>query len=104
VNRAILLQEALNDVAGTSNGRYQHFSRQVDQFYREWQNSFLPKVLHNTPLTRADYKRLPRFRYTEQPWPELQRRLSGGLLGLLVPIGVLSLCSVCRMRHYPVMG
>jgi ABC-2 type transport system permease protein len=104
VSPAILFQEALHDVAGTSNNRYQYFSHQVDQFYREWQSFFLPKVLHNIPLMLADYERFPRFRYTEQSWPELHTRLLTGLLGLLIPMGFLSLFSVRRMRHYPVMG
>lgn len=100
----ILLQEALNDIAGTGNSRYQHFSRQVDRFHRDWQGFFLPKVLKNTPLTLADYERFPRFRYVEQPFSELNPRLFGGLLGLLIPIGLLYLFSVRRVRNYPVTG
>lgn len=101
---AILMQEALNDIAGTGNRRYQHFSREVDRFYHDWQGFFLPKVLNNTPLTLADYERFPRFRYTEQSWAELNTRLLGGLLGLLIPIGLLYLFSVRRIRNYPVTG
>lgn len=99
---AILLQEALNDVAGVGNNRYQHFSRQVDRFHRDWQSFFLPKVFDNTPLTLVDYERFPAFHYTEQSWPELNTRLLGGLLGLLIPIGLLYLFSVRRIRNYPV--
>lgn len=99
---AILMQEALNNVSGTDNGRYQHFSRQVDQFYREWQGFFLPKVLNNTPLTLADYEHFPRFRHVGQAFSEMTPRLFGGLLGLAVPIGLLYLFSVSRIRDYPV--
>lgn len=99
---AILMQEALNAVAGTDNNRYRHLSRQVDAFHRVWQGFFLPKVLENTPLTFADYQRFPHFSYVEQVRAETNLRLFAGLLGLAVPIVLLSLFSVRRLRNYPV--
>ncbi len=99
---AIVMQEALNAVAGTDNNRYQYLSRQVDAFHHVWQGFFLPKVLENTPLTLADYQRFPRFAYVEQAISETNMRLLGGLLGLAVPIGLLCLFSVRRIRNYPV--
>lgn len=99
---AIVMQEALNAVAGTDNSRYQHLSGQVDAFHRVWQGFFLPKVLENTPLTLADYQHFPRFSYVEQASSETTRRLFAGLLGLAVPIGLLCLFSVRRIRNYPV--
>lgn len=99
---AILMQEALNAVAGTDNSRYRHLSRQVDAFHRVWQGFFLPKVLENTPLTFADYQHFPHFSYVEQARAETNLRLFAGLLGLAVPIVLLSLFSVRRLRNYPV--
>lgn len=99
---AIVMQEALNAVAGTDNNRYRHLSRQVDAFHRVWQGFFLPRVLENTPLTLADYQHFPRFSYVEQASSETTRRLFAGLLGLAVPIGLLCLFSVRRIRNYPV--
>jgi len=77
-------------------------SRQVDAFHRVWQGFFLPKVLENTPLTFADYQRFPHFSYVEQARAETNLRLFAGLLGLAVPIVLLSLFSVRRLRNYPV--
>ena len=99
---AIVMQEALNAVAGTDNSRYQHLSRQVDVFHRNWQGFFLPKALENTPLTLADYEHFPHFSYVEQAISETTLRLFGGLLGLAVPIGLLYLFSVRRILNYPV--
>jgi len=101
---AILLQEALNDVAGTDSARYRHFYDQVDLFHRDWQAVFLPKALYNTRLTLSDYEQFPRFRYIEQSWTGLHRRLLGDLFGLLIPIGLLYLLGVRRVRNYPVTG
>ncbi|MDP1772763.1 MAG: DUF3526 domain-containing protein [Methylobacter sp.] len=99
---AIVMQEALNAVAGTDNSRYQQLSLQVDAFHRVWQDFFLPKVLDNTPLTLADYQNFPRFAYAEQAISETGMRLLGALLGLVVPIAVLYLFSLRRIRDYPV--
>jgi ABC-2 type transport system permease protein len=99
---AIVMQEALNAVAGADNSRYQHLSRQVDAFHRVWQGFFLPKVLANTPLTLADYEHFPHFSYVEQAISETTLRLFGGLLGLAVPTGLLCLFSMRRIRDYPV--
>jgi ABC-2 type transport system permease protein len=99
---AIVMQEALNAVAGTDNSRYQHLSRQVDAFHSMWQGFFVPKVLANTPLTLADYQRFPHFGYVEQASSETTLRLFSGLLGLAVPIALLVLFSVRRIRDYPV--
>jgi ABC-2 type transport system permease protein len=99
---AIVMQEALNAVAGTDNSRYQHLSGQVDAFHRVWQGFFLPKVLENTPLTLADYQHFPHFSYVEQAISETTLRLFGGLLGLVAPIALLVLFSVSRIRDYPV--
>ena len=99
---AIVMQEALNAVAGTDNSRYRHLSEQVDAFHREWQAFFLPKVLENTPLTLEDYQHFPRFVYAGPAVSETNMRLLGGLLGLVVPIAVLYLFSLRRIRDYPI--
>jgi ABC-2 type transport system permease protein len=101
---AILLQEALNNIAGTDSGRYRHFYDQVDLFHRDWQAVFLPKALDNTPLTLADYEHFPRFSHIEPSWIELNGRMLSALLGLLIPIGLLYLFSMYRVRDYTVIG
>ncbi len=99
---AIVMQEALNAVAGADNNRYQHLSRQVDTFHRVWQGFFLPKVLDNTLLTLADYQRFPHFGYVEQASSETTLRLFGALVGLAVPISLLCVFSARRIRDYPI--
>lgn len=99
---AILMQDALNDVAGTGEGRYRHYRAQVDRFSQQWRDFFAPKVQRNESLTVADYDRFPRFRYAEQGLGEWAVDLPAALLGLLLPAAVLAAFSARRVRGYSV--
>ncbi len=101
---AVLMQEALNDLAETGNGRHQHFMRQVNRFHREWQTFFTPKVLTNTSLTVQDYDQFPCFSFSEQSSSDLNPRLTGALLGLLLPTGMLIAFNAKRARWYAMNG
>lgn len=99
---AILMQDALNDVAGTGEGRYRHYRAQVDRFSQQWRDFFAPKVERNESLTQEDYDRFPRFRYAEQWLGEWAADLPAALLGLLLPAAVLVGFSVRRVRGYSI--
>ncbi|MBA4142424.1 MAG: DUF3526 domain-containing protein [Nitrosospira sp.] len=98
----ILMQEALNDVAGTGNSRYRHYTQQIDQFYGDWQAFFVTRVMTNTALTVEDYDRFPRFWYVQQPLSDLNPRLLSALLGLLIPVVALVYLSARRVSRYPI--
>jgi ABC-2 type transport system permease protein len=59
VSPAVLMQNALNDVAGTGVARHQAFMAQVDAYHRTWRAHFTPLVLARTPV--LDYRTLPAF-------------------------------------------
>lgn len=99
---AILMQEGLNDIAGTGNSRYQHFMTQVDRFYVDWQMFFIPKVMKNTALTPEDYNNFPRFHYEQQPLSDLNARLIYALFWLSVPTILLGGLVARRISHYPI--
>lgn len=99
---AILMQEGLNDIAGTGNSRYQHFMTQVDRFYINWQMFFYPKVMKNIALTPEDYNNFPRFHYQQQPLSDLNARLIYGLFWLAVPTILLGGLVARRISRYPV--
>jgi ABC-2 type transport system permease protein len=101
---AIVMQEALNDVAGTGNRRYAHYRRQVDQFHAEWQGFFAPKVMSNQALTLADYDSFPRFVYAEEAMGESMPSLLAALFGLLVPSLLLGIYGWRKAARYPVLG
>lgn len=80
---AILVQGALNDIAGTSLGRYQHFTGLVNAFFDRWQGYFLPKVFAKTKLSSAQVSEFPRYEWTEESTGNVVSRVGIALLGLL---------------------
>lgn len=63
---AVLMQEALNRIAGTDTERLLRFRRQLEPYQAEWQALLAPKLLEGSPMTQADYERLPVFRFVEE--------------------------------------
>ncbi len=97
---AILMQEALNDIAGTGEARYRHYQAQVDRFSGQWRDFFMPRVEKNTALTVDDYDRFPRFQYAEQSVGEWSAALPAVLAGLLIPAALLGMFAASRARGY----
>lgn len=60
---AVITQEALNRMAGTSSQDYDNYRKQVLRFSEEWRNHFVPMVYNNTKFTKKDIKKLPQFEY-----------------------------------------
>lgn len=81
---AILVQGALNDLAGTSLGRYQHFTRQVNTFFAQWQGYFLPRVFKKQKFLSAEVASFPKYSFTEEPDAEIVSRVGVALAGLLL--------------------
>lgn len=64
---AILAQESLNRMAGTSTGDYEDFRKQVIRFADTWRTHFMPFLFNNRDFSQADYHALPRFDYRPTP-------------------------------------
>lgn len=60
---AIVTQESLNKMAGTSSQDYVNYRHQVLNFSEEWRKHFIPFVYNNTKFSKADIKNLPQFEY-----------------------------------------
>lgn len=60
---AILLQDALNDQAGTAPAHYASFREQVVEFANEWRAYFLPRMFRNEDMKATDIGSLPEFKY-----------------------------------------
>ena len=101
---AVVAQEALNDIAGTSLARYQHFLAVVDRYHEEWRNFFIPMVSARATMTAADYDAIPRFEYQEESSGAILRRVSGGTVGLVIPILLAFGIGSRILRSYPVAG
>lgn len=96
---SIVMQEALNDVSGTGNARYQHFLAQVRSYHADWQNYFIPRVFQKTKVTAATYDDAPRFVWQEENPNHVAGRVLFGLFGILIfglAVGVAGLTAINR--------
>jgi ABC-2 type transport system permease protein len=98
---AILVQGALNDIAGTGPDRYRHFLSQVDNFHADWQSFFIPKVFQKAKLTESDYDALPRFAYVEEPAGAVAGRVTVPLLTLSLAALVIGPLAMPVLGRYP---
>lgn len=63
ISPAILMQESLNNIAGTSENHYNDFKKQVFQFSDEWRNYLVPMLFKEQKFTTKNYHELPVFKY-----------------------------------------
>jgi ABC-2 type transport system permease protein len=61
ISPAVVMQEALNEIAGTGLPRYQRFREQVTQRDRRWAELFLPRIYKNARSVAADFDAVPDF-------------------------------------------
>jgi ABC-2 type transport system permease protein len=99
---AIMMQLAMNEVAGTSADRYENFLKQVFKFHAEWEAFFTPRFLKREPLTTAEFDQVPQFSYVEEPFSDVIARLSPSLFGLLVVVIALTAFAFSSLRKYRV--
>lgn len=62
---ALLLQNGLQEIAGTDSRHYRDYRRQVVDFADEWRAFFLPMIFKNEKITTTVLTQLPEFRYRE---------------------------------------
>ncbi|MDA1273209.1 MAG: DUF3526 domain-containing protein [Verrucomicrobia bacterium] len=87
VSPAIASHEALTDLAGTGYWRHRAFRDQVSAFKRTVSDFYTPKIHRREALTMADYDRLPRFIFREEPAGTWLARVGAGLVGMLALSG-----------------
>jgi ABC-2 type transport system permease protein len=101
---AIVVQQALNDVAGTSTARQLHFVTQVKTFHEEWRAWFEPRVFRRIVLTAADHDAVPRFSFQEEPSHAILGRVAWGLAGLLIPLAVVIVAATRALGRFSVVA
>jgi ABC-2 type transport system permease protein len=67
ISPPLVLHELMVDLAGTGPRRHQAFVAQARDFLGQWRAVLLPVVMRKGLLATADYDRLPRFRFAEEP-------------------------------------
>jgi ABC-2 type transport system permease protein len=98
---AVLLQDALNDIAGTGAARHRHFMAQVDTFHRGWRAYFTPLIFQKASFLAFDA--VPHFTFDEEPTTAVSARVGLSLLGLVLPAVAIAWLGLRQMRRYPVV-
>ncbi len=60
---AILMQQSLNKIAGTSEMHYNDYKKQVYTFSSEWRNYFVPMLFKEQKFFAHNYQEMPKFSY-----------------------------------------
>lgn len=63
VSPAIVVQESLNKMSGTSAEDYEHFRKQVVDFAGTWREFLTPFLYNNQKFSQKDYQKLPVFSF-----------------------------------------
>jgi ABC-2 type transport system permease protein len=99
---AVLMQDALNDIAGTGTPRHQEFMRQVATFHEAWRGHFTPLIVRKAQV--LSYAELPRFAFAEEPTRAVVSRVAISLAGLVLPATLVAAFGLRTLRRYPVVG
>jgi ABC-2 type transport system permease protein len=101
VSPAILLQAALNELAGTSTARYERFALQLEAYHASWRAFFYPRIYARRTLAADDYARLPRFTYQAEPSSRVVARAGLKFGAMAVGGAALFAFGVRALRRYP---
>lgn len=67
---AILVNEALNSIAGTDSRRFVVFKDRTEAFHDRWRQYFSPRILESRAMTVEDLSSLPQWQWIEIPASE----------------------------------
>ena len=89
VSPAIVVQLALEDVAGAGATRHRRFEAQVDEFHATYRTYFYDRIKAETPFTGAHLAGVPKMTFVEEAPGSLAARVLGGVLALLLATALL---------------
>jgi ABC-2 type transport system permease protein len=92
---AILVQDGLNDLAGTSPAHYTDFRNQVIKFSDQWHAYFSTRMFKNERMQSADFASLPQFRYSPD---SVASKYTADLISILFFVIVITAGSVWVYR------
>lgn len=103
---AVVMQEALNAIAGTDRARFLSYRDQVWDYVEGWQSYVAPRLFRRLKLSSADYVTLPHFAFREEAHGEgeVASRALSGFCGLLVPAIIASFIAMRWLRCFPLTG
>lgn len=98
---AIMVQEAMSDLAGTGVARHRHFLALVDDYHREWRAFIVPRIFQRASI--LEHEALPRFSFRDEAEGRVLARVIMNLGALVLPVSVLGIVGLGRLRKYPLV-
>ena len=97
ISPAILMQQTLNIIAGTSEMHYNDYKKQVYEFSNEWRNYLVPMLFKQQPFKVENYENLPKFKYKNR----IENNIGLSILILaLTSIILFFICSGFTRKQY----
>ncbi len=97
---AVVMQETLNDIAGTSTARQRYYVAQIRETIGALQDFLVPKLMRREVLRAADYDQIPRFQFQEEAVSKIAERAALGYLLMILPAGFLAILAYIRLSRY----
>ena len=94
---AILLQNTLNEISGTSTAHYAAFRKEVIAFADEWKNYFKPRMFANERMQSTDIAKLPKPQNTAA---SVDNHYNADMVGLLFFIGIILIGSSVAYNRF----
>ncbi|MDX1252416.1 MAG: DUF3526 domain-containing protein [Gammaproteobacteria bacterium] len=104
VSPALLMHDALAEIAGTGRSRYRSFFAQVDRFHQEWREFFISRAQAERMLTTDDYGSFPRFGFIDYHGSGTLSRVISALIGIGAPALLLAVLAARGLRRCRVAG
>jgi ABC-2 type transport system permease protein len=96
---AILMQDAINDIAGTGTARHRHFIAQVGRYHEAWRAYFVPLILRKAQL--PNFASIPTFQWQEESLEQVITRVTVSLGLIALPAVVLVGAGLMALRRFP---
>ncbi|AMA58964.1 DUF3526 domain-containing protein [Bradyrhizobium sp. CCGE-LA001] len=100
---AILVNEALNAIAGTDSRRFLAFKSQTETFHNSWREHFAPRILNDRATTSEDLNALPRWRWSEVSASDVNLRVWSRIVLILALVAALGAVALVRSTRGPVI-
>ncbi len=97
---AVVMQESLNDIAGTSTERQKNYINQIRDFISEFQNFLVPKLFKRELLKSSDFDSILRFQFKEESGSIISSRVGFGVLLMFIPAALFGVWTSLRLRNF----
>jgi len=94
---SLMVQNAFNNLAGTSSRHYESYRQQVVRYAEEWRGYFLPRMFRDEQMSVKDFGQLPVFKFS---YDEVKSQYASDLLGLMLFTGCGLLFSVWVYKRH----